>query len=98
MADDVLATQVAQRCIEQLPERTTWTFPRRPELLLTFEERGGIDIWAREIGTKHLTSTRAAGAIEGAATHEAAASLLEAGVPLHLASAHRPDGRDEGVQ
>jgi hypothetical protein len=123
MADDVVATQVAQRCIEQLPDRATWTFPggyprssalclvdaiqsmgvrygsvekvvRRyrdtrpgmagtdglPELLATFEERGGVDAWAREIGTKHRTSTRAGAPLKAAAIHEAAASLLEAGV------------------
>lgn len=51
-----------------------------PELLLTFEECGGVDGWASQIGTGHRTSTRAGAPLKAAAIRESAVSLREAGV------------------
>lgn len=50
------------------------------ELLATFDDRGGIDCWAKEIGNEHRTSTKAGAPLKAGAVQQAAAWLHEAGV------------------
>ncbi|WP_409429289.1 hypothetical protein [Mycobacterium sp. SMC-11] len=88
IVDSIQSTGVKYSSVEKVVDRyrdyrrTQGGDPKRdgvPELLATFEELGGPDCWAKEIGNRNRTSTRG-GVLKAEAIRYAAQALATEGV------------------